>query len=114
MANDREMPHTAAPAPADSPLMLAWKAYQTTDEFKNSLHWAMTIAPMLQAGDPEAERKRYSLMPVEQSEQHVMGSLWAAFCAGRKSVTDAWWNTSESPPYDPSRDPTKMGGNGGY
>jgi hypothetical protein len=70
------------PCPADHPLMIAWKAYQETDEYKNSKHWALTIAPMLQVGDPEADRKRYSLMPIEQREQHVQGSMWAAFMAG--------------------------------
>lgn len=81
------MGEAQTPVPADDPLMVAWGAYQGTESFKNSLRWAMTIQPMLQAGDPDAERKRYGLMPVEQRERHVMGALWAAFVAGRNSAT---------------------------
>jgi hypothetical protein len=76
------MSDAASPVPADHPLMLAWNAYKETEEFKNSKKWALTIAPMIQAGDPDAERKRFSLMPIEQRETHVDGSLWAAFMAG--------------------------------
>lgn len=71
-----------AGCPSDSDLMKAWKAHQDTDAYRNSRHWALTIAPMVQAGDPEGERKRYGLMPVEQRERHIEGSLWAAFLAG--------------------------------
>ena len=76
------MSSPSGPVPDDHPMMIAWKAYMATDDYKNSKHWAMTIAPMLQHGDPDADRKRYSLMPVEQRERHVEGSLWAAFIEG--------------------------------
>ena len=72
----------STPCPDNHPLTVAFKKYEATDDFKNSKHWAMTVAPMIQAGDPDAERKRYSLMPVEQRERHILGSLWAAFSAG--------------------------------
>lgn len=75
----------ATPAAKDSPLMIAWEAYKQTEEFKNTLHWALTIAPMIQAGDPQAERRRYELMPLEQREGHVIGALWAAFMQGFQS-----------------------------
>jgi hypothetical protein len=68
--------------PEDHPLKKAWDAYVKTPEYQNSLHWAMTIEPMIQAGDPDAKMKRYGLMPVEQRQQHVFGSLWSAFSAG--------------------------------
>lgn len=76
------MSNVQAPCPADHPLMVAWTAYKETENFKNSKKWALTIAPMIQAGDPDAERKRLSLMPIEQREAHVDGALWAAFCEG--------------------------------
>jgi hypothetical protein len=72
----------SAPCPKDSDLMKAWEVYRTTDEYRNSKHWALTIAPLLQVGDPDAERKRYELMPIDQREQYIEGSLWAAFMAG--------------------------------
>ena len=43
--------------PQDSPLMKAWEAYKTTDEYQNTRKWAAYT-------------------------EHVDGSLWAAFCAG--------------------------------
>lgn len=71
-----------APCPPDSDLMKAWKAYQETDGAKNSKHWALVIVPMIQSGDPDAKRKSYGLMDIDRREQHVEGSLWAAFYAG--------------------------------
>ena len=71
--------------------MVAWEAYKATPDYANSKHWAMTIQPMMFTGDPES--KRYGLMPIEQREQHVEGSLWAAFLqgwqAGKASLTPA-------------------------
>lgn len=72
----------SGPTPKDSELSKAWEAYRDTEDYRNSKHWAMTIAPMIQVGDPDADRKRYSLMPVDQRERHIEGSLWAAFMAG--------------------------------
>jgi hypothetical protein len=46
-----------APVPADAPVMVAWKAYQETEEFANTKRWASV-------------------------EEHTLGSLWAAFYAG--------------------------------
>lgn len=71
-----------SPCPPDHPLMIAWKAYEQGEDYENSKRWALTIWPMLQVGDPEAERKRLSLAPIEQREQWVKGSMWAAFMAG--------------------------------
>lgn len=68
--------------PADHPLMKAWEGYRATNEYQNSKRWALRIAPMVSPDDPDAERKRLSLMPIDQREQHVEGSLWAAFSAG--------------------------------
>ena len=50
-----------SPCPENHPLMIAWKAYQETDDFKNTRRWAVI---------PE----------------HVQGSLWAAFMAGFNSA----------------------------
>lgn len=43
--------------PPDAPLMLAWKAYQVTEDYANSFQWAA-------------------------QEKHRAGSMWAAFMAG--------------------------------
>ena len=72
-----------SPVPKESPLMLAWETYKQSEDYANSKRWAMRIAPMVQAGDPDAEAKRdFDLMPREQREQHVEGALWASFMAG--------------------------------
>lgn len=47
----------AAPVPNDHPLMIAWKAYQSSGEYQNTKNWAAF-------------------------EEHVDGSLWAAFVEG--------------------------------
>ena len=71
------------PCPPEHPLRQAWDAYKATHAFENSKGWAMQIAPMVQAGDREGERKRrFEIMSLEQRERHVEGSLWAAFMAG--------------------------------
>lgn len=77
------LPQASAPCPADHPLMVSWKAYQETEDFKNSKHWAMNLIPMVQMGDPDGEKKRsYGIAPIEERERHIMGSLWACFMAG--------------------------------
>jgi len=43
--------------PKDAPVMKAWEAYKTSEEYANSRKWA-------------------------QTEEHVDGSMWAAFFAG--------------------------------
>lgn len=52
---------TSAQVPKDDPLMIAWESYKTTEEFSNSRKWA-------------------------QYEQHVDGSMWAAFVAGYQAA----------------------------
>jgi hypothetical protein len=74
------------PYPLDSPLMKAWEAYRATENYKNSKHRALTIWPMLQHDDPGADRKRYSLIPIEDRERYVEGSLWGAFMEGFRSA----------------------------
>jgi hypothetical protein len=70
-------------------MMVAWEAYKATDEFQSSKRWALTIAPMLQAGSPDFELKRScDVMPFEQRSNHVDGSLWAAFVEG--------WNAAKA------------------
>jgi len=83
------MSNASAPCPEDHPLMIAWNSHKQTDEYKNSKHWALAIQPMIQVGDPDADRKRYQLMPVDQREQHIEGSLWAVFCAGYNAAQAA-------------------------
>lgn len=69
--------------PMEHPLRKAWEAYKATSAFQNSKGWALQIAPIVQAGSPVAERqRRFELMPFDERERHVEGSLWAAFMAG--------------------------------
>jgi hypothetical protein len=44
-------------ATPDHPMVVAWKAYQETDEYKNAKHWA-------------------------SQEKHLEGSLWVIFMQG--------------------------------
>ena len=48
--------------PEDHPLMLAWKAYQKTNDYRNTHEWA-------------------------KIEQHTDGSLWAAFEQGWRAAS---------------------------
>ena len=72
-----------APVPADHPLMVAWTAYKTTEDFTNSLYWAMTTMRMRQERaeehgiDPAA-----NVATDEMRQERVVGSLWGAFTAG--------------------------------
>lgn len=76
-----------APCPEDHPLRKAWDAYKATWAFENSKGWAMQIAPMVQAGAPDADHwRRFEIMPFEQREHHVEGSLWAAFMEGYRAA----------------------------
>lgn len=57
------MSDTSSPLPKDHPLVVAWEEYRATDEYANTRKWAL-------------------------HEQHVDGSLWAAFMAGWNCVPD--------------------------
>lgn len=57
--------------PEDHPMMVAWKSFCETDEFKNALHWAMVI--VYDDGRPIEPFFR---------EQYVKGALWLAFTKG--------------------------------
>lgn len=77
------MAEAMTPVDPNSPLAKAWDEYKGSDAFRNSKKWALTIAPMLQAGSPDFEMKRAcEIMPFDQRERHVDGSLWSAFVAG--------------------------------
>jgi hypothetical protein len=53
-----------APVPEDHPLMIAWNAYKATDDFANTRKWAA-------------------------QDQHLDGSLWAAFEQGYRAALAA-------------------------
>jgi len=73
----------STPIHNDHPLKKAWDAYRATEDYANSKGWALQISPMVQVDDPDAERKRrHEIMPFDQRERHVEGTLWAAFLAG--------------------------------
>jgi hypothetical protein len=75
------------PCPPDHPLRKAWDAYKATWAYENSLGWALQIAPMVQAGSPDANhQRRFEIMPFEQRKRHAEGSLWAAFMEGYRAA----------------------------
>lgn len=55
----------------DHPMMVAWKGYSETDEFKNALRWAV-------------ETKYDDGRPIDsfQREQHAKGAMWLSFTKG--------------------------------
>lgn len=74
---------TMAAVAADHPMKKAWNAYIATWGYQNSKGWALQIAPMIQEGSRDGEqRRRFEIMPFDQRERYVEGSLWAAFTAG--------------------------------
>lgn len=77
--------NAVSPVPADHPLMVAWTAYQQTDEFKNTFKWATSAILIATEGSaPEANRVDH----VEQRERRAQGTLWAAFMAGFNAATE--------------------------
>ena len=70
------------PVDLNSPLKKAWDAYQTTEGFKNTKHWALVISPLFQVGSEAEKTRLYEILPLERREAHIQGSLWAAFMAG--------------------------------
>lgn len=56
----------ARPVRDDEPVMIAWKAYQATPEFVNTMKWARTLR----------------LEGRELSNPYLDGSVWAVFVAG--------------------------------
>ena len=77
------MSEAQASCPADSRVMIAWKAHQASEAYANSHSWATRYIP---PDDPEEiERIRQSdANPYTQQMkiQAVEGSLWACFIAG--------------------------------
>lgn len=55
----------------DEPLMIAWKAFQATEEFANAKRWAQQLQVTVAYG-PE----------VQVQHPHLEGSLWAMFMNG--------------------------------
>jgi hypothetical protein len=72
-----------APCPTDSALMIAWKAYRETDDYKNSYSWATRYI----ADDDPQEIERIQQTGAnpwtrQMKLRAVEGSLWAMFSAG--------------------------------
>jgi hypothetical protein len=59
--------------PDDHPLIVAWNAYQQTEDFDNSHKWMM-----------------------HPDRQHQLGSLWAIFMAGWNAATERARSLHES------------------
>jgi hypothetical protein len=55
--SEQEKDSVMAAVPESDPLMVAWKAYEQTADYRNTRKWAL-------------------------QDQHVDGSLWAAFMRG--------------------------------
>jgi hypothetical protein len=82
-----------APCPANHPLMIAWTAYEKTEDFKNTMHWA--TANIVIAAEPTL-REANRVNPAEERERRAKGSLWAAFMAGFDAATERAGNLHES------------------
>lgn len=54
--------------PSDHPMMVAWNKFESTDEFKNALRWA--VETKYDDGRPVGDIQR---------EQHAKGAMWLAF-----------------------------------
>lgn len=78
---------TMTPVSPDDPLMIAWTAYKSTEDFSNSLKWAMAYE--YSAGRPIAESQRVA---------HAEGSLWAAFMQGFKAASGSGTPATPSQP----------------
>jgi hypothetical protein len=57
--------------PNDHPMMVAWNAFCSTDEFKNALRWA--VETKYDDGREVGDHWR---------EQHAKGAMWLAFTKG--------------------------------
>jgi hypothetical protein len=89
--------------PDDHPLMIAWTAYQKTEDYQNSYNWAtkgIDYMVLPEPKDPTANRYTH-----EHYRQFVQGSLWAAFMAGfnasMTAPTDNRTPISRDPPASP-------------
>lgn len=65
------MSQTAMALSSDHPMMIAWNKFCETDEFRNALHWALTVT---------YEDGR--VIDPFYREQHFKGSMWLAFTKG--------------------------------
>lgn len=76
-----------APCPSDSALMKAWEAHQATEEYANSLKWAVQYIPR---DDPEELERAWATganpFTYRMKLQAAEGSLWALFSAGWKAA----------------------------
>lgn len=79
------MGNVGALVPADDPLMIAWKAYQATDEYANTFKWAT---------DPSLRHRREE--DRQRREQHFEGTLWAAFIEGYEACRNAEFPETEA------------------
>lgn len=84
-----------AQVPADHPLMVAWKAYQETDDFKNSYRWATSAIEHVVL--PEPKDQMANRWTEEHYRQFVLGSMWAAFMAGYSAGIGRAVSISEAP-----------------
>jgi hypothetical protein len=83
-----------APCPKDHPLMVAWTAYQATEDYENSYKWATAAiehAVLPTPKDPTANAYTH-----ESYRQFVQWSLWAAFMAGFNAATERAASLHES------------------
>jgi len=66
---------TMTPLPDDDPMMLAWRAFQETDDYKNALKWVQELGSITFSFNANGTR-------ITAEHPYVEGSLWAPFIAG--------------------------------
>jgi len=84
------------PCKPDDPLMIAWKAYQETEDYANSYKWATAAIEHVvlpEPTDPMANR-----WTEDHYRQFVQGSMWAAFMAGFRARPAAELSSQEGNP----------------
>lgn len=80
--------------PDDHPLMIAWKAYQATEDYQNSYNWATRgIDYMVLPTPVDITANPFTH---DHYRQFVQGSLWAAFMAGFNAATERAASLHES------------------
>lgn len=89
--------------PDDHPLMIAWAAYQQTDDFKNTMGWA-TKNIVITTAETAPEANRVNLE--EERARRAQDSLWAAFMAGFNAATERAASLHES--INPASDDERM------
>jgi len=71
------MDKVEAALPDTDPMLIAWKAWQKSEDYDNARRWAETFI---------IESNGHKLGAMSAKHPHLEGSMWAAFVAGWSSL----------------------------